>query len=377
MIPVSEPVVGAREIELVTDCLRTGWISSAGRYIELFERQWAGYCGRRFGIAVCNGTAALRAAVGALNIGPGDEVIVPTFTIVSCAKAVIEVGATPVWVDADPQTWTLDVSQVARHITPRTKAIMPVHIYGHPVDMDPLMDFARREGIAIIEDAAEAHGAEYMTQRGTSSEAWKRCGSFGEVSTFSFYANKLITTGEGGMVLTDDPAIADRLRSLRNLCFQSKRRFVHEELGDNLRMTNIQAALGVAQLERMTDIVARKRVIGRKYTESLRGVSGLQLPVEREWARNVYWMYGVVVDEQTGMTGADLAASLHQRGVETRPFFWGMHEQPVMRKLALDELHTHPVATRLARQGVYLPSGVGLSDGALQQVCAAVKEVMS
>lgn len=377
MISVSEPVIGAREMELVTDCLRSGWISSAGRYLELFEEQWAGYCGRKFGVAVCNGTAALRAAVAALRIGAGDEVIVPTFTIISCAQAVIEVGATPVWVDADPQTWTLDVNEVAPLITPRTKAIMPVHVYGHPADMDPLMTLAGQHGISILEDAAEAHGAEYLTQRGTTCAAWKRCGSFGAVSTFSFYANKLITTGEGGMVLTDDAAIAERLRSFRNLCFQSKRRFVHEALGDNLRMTNVQAALGVAQLERISEIVTRKRAIGAKYTELLRSVRGLQLPVEREWARNVYWMYGIVVDEQTGMTGADLAASLHQRGVETRPFFWGMHEQPVMRQLALDDAPAHPVATRLARQGLYLPSGVGLSDEALQRVCATVTEVMS
>jgi len=377
MIPVSEPVVGTRELELVSDCLRSGWISSAGKYIEQFEHEFAAYCGRRFGIAVCNGTAALQAAVTALNIGPGDEVIVPTFTIVSCAQTVIAADATPVWVDCDPETWTMDVRAVASRITPRTRAIMPVHIYGHPADMDPLLALARQRGLAIIEDAAEAHGAEYLTNRGMPHAAWRRCGSFGEVSCFSFYANKLITTGEGGMVLTDDEHLAERLRSIRNLCFQPGRRFVHESLGDNLRLTNMQAALGVAQLERMDQIVARKREMAQRYTESLQGIRALRLPVQRDWARSVYWMYGVVVDEHTGMTGPDLAAMLHQRGVETRPFFLGMHEQPVMRKLGLAEPNGHPVATLLARQGLYLPSGVGLTDEALSRVCIAVKEVLS
>lgn len=376
MIPVSEPVFGPREMELVTDCLRSGWISSAGNYITQFEQRWAEYCGRQFGVAVSNGTAALRAAVAALHLGPGDEVMVPTFTIISCAQAVIQAGAKPVWVDSDPDTWTIDVRRIGARITPRTKAIMPVHIYGHPADMDPLLALARERGLTIIEDAAEAHGAEYLTHRDPARPVWRRCGSFGEVSCFSFYANKLITTGEGGMVLTDDPEIAERLRRFRNLGFQPGRRFVHETLGDNLRMTNIQAALGVAQLERVDQVVARKREIGRRYTEALRGVRGLQLPVEREWARGVYWMYGVVVDEKTGMTGADLAASLHQRGVETRPFFLGMHEQPVMRRLGLAEPNVHPVATRLARQGLYFPSGVGLTDDELHQVCTTVKEVL-
>lgn len=376
MIPVSQPVLGERERELVAECLRTGWISSSGRFIELFEQQWADYCGRRFGIAVCNGTAALRAAVAALDLKPGNEVLVPTFTIISCAKAVLEVGATPVWVDSDPMTWTMDPAQAAQRITPRTRAIMPVHIYGHPVDMDPLIRLANQHHLAIIEDAAEAHGAEYQTRRDSDRSAWRRCGAFGTLSAFSFYANKLITTGEGGMVLTDDDTLAERLRSFRNLAFQTGRRFVHDSLGDNLRMTNVQAALGVAQLERMDRIVARKRDIARRYTHLLEDIPGLRLPPEQPWARSVFWMYGLVLDESTGMTAADLGAALRQRGIETRPFFLGMHEQPVMHKLGLAEPRAHPVASRLARQGLYLPSGLGLDDHAQEYVTAAIREVL-
>ncbi len=376
MIPVSEPVVGVRELEYVGECLRSGWISSSGRFIEAFEEKWAAYCGRQHGVAVCNGTAALAAAVQAIGLGDEDEVIVPTFTIISCALAVIESGATPVWVDADPTTWTMDVAQLTAAITPRTRAIMPVHIYGHPVDMDPVIRFAREHDLSVIEDAAEAHGAEYLCDRGSEASRWRRCGGFGKLSCFSFYANKLVTTGEGGMVLTDDPRLADRVRSLRNLCFQPNRRFMHEELGHNFRMTNVQAAIGLGQVERIGETIARKRAIGKVYTARLKEIQALQLPVEQPWARSVYWMYGVVVREETGMTAADLAGRLHRAGVETRPFFVGMHEQPVIRRLGLAGDNPCPVAASLARQGLYLPSGVGLTDQQIDQVCKVLSEVL-
>ena len=240
-----------------------------------------------------NGTVALQVAVACLGLKPGDEVIMPTFTIISCALAVVYNGGVPVLVDCDPRTWCMDVDQVKKKITARTRAIMPVHIYGHPVDMDPILDLAEKHGLAIVEDAAEVHGAEYLSKRGTLH--WRRCGNFGTLSCFSFYANKLITTGEGGMVLADDPKLAEKARSLRNLCFQANRRFHHEELGFNFRLTNLQAALGLAQLERFEEIVARKRWIGQEYNRRLAGLKGLQLPVEEPWARNVYWMYGVVL----------------------------------------------------------------------------------
>jgi perosamine synthetase len=376
VIPVNEPVVGPRETEYVLECLRTGWISSAGRFIDEFEQRWAAYCGRKYGIAVSSGTAALQIAVECLNLQPGDEVIMPAFTIVSCALAVTYANCAPVLVDSDSQTWCMDVSQIEKKITSRTRAIMPVHIYGHPVDMDSVLCLAQKHGLPIIEDAAEGHGAEYLSGRDTAGPTWRRCGSFGALSCFSFYANKLVTTGEGGMVVTDDEGLAERARSLRNLCFQPGRRFYHESAGFNFRLTNLQAALGVAQLERMEEIVERKKSIGREYSSRLRNLDKLQLPPESAWGRNVFWMYGVVLKESAHMDAAKLAATLLQRGVETRPFFLGMHEQPVFTKRGLFRDESYPVAERIARQGLYLPSGLALTPGQLDQVCDAVAEVI-
>jgi perosamine synthetase len=377
MIPVNEPVLGTLELDYVTECVRTGWISSAGDYIEQFENGWAKYCGRRYGIAVSNGTVALQAAVACLGLKPGDEVIMPSFTIISCALAVIYNGGRPVLLDSDPRTWCMDVEQVAGKITNKTRAIMPVHIYGHPVDMDPILNLADKYGLSIIEDAAEVHGAEYLSRRDTADPTWRRCGSFGTLSCFSFYANKLITTGEGGMILTDDPVLADRVRSLRNLCFQSQRRFYHEHLGFNFRLTNLQAALGVAQLERIDQIIERKRWMGHRYNEYLKDLEGLQLPVEEPWARNVYWMYGIVLGEESGMDAVQFAAKLRKRGIETRPFFLGMHEQPIFREQGLFLKETYPTAERIARQGLYLPSGLALTEDQLNTVCDRVREVLS
>jgi perosamine synthetase len=376
-IPVNEPFLGELEFENVAECLRTGWISSSGRFIEEFERQWAAYCGRRYGIAVSNGSTALQVAISCLHLEPGDEIILPTFTIISCITAVLNNGGTPVLVDSDPRTWCMDVSQVEAKITSRTRALMPVHIYGHPVQMDPVLNLARQHEIAIIEDAAEAHGAECLSLDSGQRPTWRRCGNFGLASTFSFYANKLITTGEGGMVLTDDPQFAEEARSQRNLCFQPGRRFKHEDLGFNFRLTNIQAAIGVAQIQRINEIVARKRHMAQEYNRRLQHVPGLQLPAEEAWARNVYWMYGVVVDENTGLDAFELGQILANRGIETRPFFLGMHEQPALRRRGLFLNEHYPVAERLARQGLYLPSGLALTEDQLHTVCEIVTEVMS
>ena len=367
MIPVNEPLLTEEDFASVMEALRSGWISGAGPHIEAFELRWAAYCGRKFGVALANGTVALQVAVALLDLRPGDEVILPTFTIISCALPIILAGARPVLVDADPRTWAMDVTQVEAKITQRTRAIMPVHIYGHPVDMDPLMELAQRHGIAVIEDAAEAHGAEY---RG------RRIGSFGLSSCFSFYANKLVTTGEGGMLLVDDDALAERARRLRNLAFEPGRRFVHAELGFNFRLTNMQAALGLAQIERMDDIVARKRRMGQAYTDRLCEVEGLELQVQQPWARSVYWMYGVVLREDTGLDASEFARRLTERGIETRPFFFGMHEQPVLRERGLFQGESYPVAERIARQGLYLPSGLALTEEQIEQVCKAVREAL-
>lgn len=376
MIPVNEPLLMEREAELVAECVRTGWVSSAGRFIDEFEQQWAAYCGRRYGIAVCNGTAALQVAVATLDLKPGDEVILPTFTIISCALAVIGAGATPVLVDSHPRTWTMDVDAVAERITPRTKAIMAVHIYGHPADMDPILDLAERHDLAVIEDAAEAHGAEYLSRRAQPQGEWLRCGKFGAASCFSFYANKLITTGEGGMIVTDDARMAEQARLLRNLHFHPTRRYYHEAMGFNFRMTNLQAALGLGQFERMDAIVAKKRWMGQEYTKQLQDLPGLQLPPQEPWARSVYWMYGMVVSPDTGMDGAAMAQALRARGVETRPFFLGMHDQPVFRERGWFLEEPYPVAKRLAAQGLYLPSGMALTDDQLRRVADAVREVL-
>lgn len=364
MIPVNEPLLGERELEYVAECLRSGWVSSAGRFIEEFEERWATYCGMKHGIAVSSGTAALQAAIGSLRLEQGDEVIIPTFTIISCALAVVYNGGVPVLVDSDPDTWCLDVSQIEAKITPRTRAILPVHIYGHPVDMDPVLELARQYGLLVVEDAAEAHGVEYKG---------RRCGGLGDISCFSFYANKVITTGEGGMVLTNDDTYAESARSLRNLCFRKERRFRHTELGHNFRFTNLQAAMGVAQLERIEEIVARKRWIGKAYGEGLKDIPGLRLPAERPWAKNIYWMYGVVLEEPTGLDAQGLARRLADSGIETRPFFLGLHEQPAFLKRGLFQDERYPVAERLARQGLYLPSGLALSEEQINQVCQAVR----
>lgn len=367
VIPVNEPYIGEHEMEYVRECLETGWVSSAGRFIDRFESEFAAYCGVKHGIAVANGTVALQLAVASLGLEPDAEIIMPTFTIISCALAALYNDATPVLVDSDPDTWCMDVSQVAAKITARTRAIMPVHMYGHPVDMDPLRELADAHDLVVIEDAAEAHGATYKGER---------CGGLGDVSCFSFYANKIVTTGEGGMVLTDDDAIAEKARSKRNLCFQDQRRFWHEDLGFNFRMTNVQAAIGVGQLERIDQVVARKRALGQAYTRALGGLP-LQLPVERSWAENVYWMYGVVLDESTGMDATQFARRLAERGVQTRPFFTGMHEQPVLLERGLFQGEAYPVADRLARQGLYLPSGTALSDEQLAEVAGIVREVLT
>jgi perosamine synthetase len=375
MIPTNEPLLAGKERQYVLDCVDSGWISSAGSYIERFEKDWSSYCGMEQGIAVSNGTTALQVAVDALKIGPGDEVIMPSFTIVSCALAVVRAGATPVLVDCDPETYCMDIAQTVAAVTPRTKAIMPIHMYGHPVDMDPIWELAEKHGIAIIEDAAQAHGCEYRSRRGNSNE-WRRCGGLGTLSTFSFFANKLVTTGEGGMVVTSDSGMAARARSLRNLCFQP-RRFFHEELGYNYRLTNIQAAIGVAQVERMDDILARKRHMGALYNEGLSGIAGLQLPVQKDWARINYWMYAIVLDDARGMDAAAFADALKKKNIETRPFFLGMHEQPAFHERGLFQNMRLPVSERIYRQGLYLPSGLAITQSQIAEVIGAVREVLS
>jgi perosamine synthetase len=367
-IPVNNICIDGHEKQYLQDCIDSGWISSEGPFVEKFETQFAARVNRKYGIAVSSGSAALDIAVSALKIGPGDEVILPTFTIISCAAAIVRSGAVPVLVDCDPQTWNMDVGQIEAKITPRTKAIMAVHIYGLPVNLDSLLAMVDKYGLLLIEDAAEMHGQTYNESP---------CGSFGDVSIFSFYANKHITTGEGGMLLTDDLQTAERCRSLRNLCFEAHQRFVHYELGWSYRMTNLQAALGVAQLERLDRFVTRRRQIGSRYSELLADPAGLQLPLaETSYAKNLYWVFGVVLQKSIELDARQFMDRLAERNIGTRPFFWPMHEQPVFRSMNLFENESYPVAENIARRGFYLPGGSGLTDAQLEQVTQATIDIL-
>jgi len=367
MIPVNEPLIGEKEFQYVTECLKSGWISSAGKFIEQFETKWSEYCGMQYGIAVSSGTAALQVAVGCIDLKSGDEVIMPTFTIISCALAVIYNGGKPVLVDADPKTWTMDVSQIESKITSRTRAIMPVHIYGHPCDMNPIIELAKKYKLVVIEDAAEAHGAEYKG---------KKCGGLGDISCFSFYANKIVTTGEGGMVLTNNEEYAEKAKSLRNLCFRQDRRFYHTELGYNFRLTNIQAAIGLAQLERIDELVEKKRWIGQTYNEKLKNIPGLSLPTEELWAKNVYWMYGVVLKKELGLTAEDMINKLAERRIQTRPFFYPLNKQPAFEKFTWFKKVSLPISENLYHYGFYLPSGMTLTDEKIIRVVDSLKEIL-
>ena len=368
MIPVNEPLLEGNELAYVSECIKTGWISSSGRFIEQFEEKWAAYCGMKYGVSMSNGTVVLQAAVAALGLKPGDEIIMPSFTIISCALAAVYNGAKPVLVDCDPETWTMDPSAIETRITSRTRAIMPVHIYGHPCDMDPILALAEKYSLVIIEDAAEAHGAEYKG---------RKCGSFGGISCFSFYANKIITAGEGGMALTNDPVYAERLKAQRNLCFRPERRFFHTELGHNFRLTNMQAAVALAQLEQIGVFIEKKRAMARSYHERLKNVKGLALPVEKNWAKNVYWMYGLVLDDARGMDAVRFAEYLSDEGVETRPFFLGMHEQPVFHDMGLFKKERYPVTERIAAKGLYLPSGLAITAQQINQAADAVIKILA
>lgn len=368
-VPVNEPLLDGNEEKYLIECIRTGWISSEGPFVTQFEEKFAKIVDRKFGVAVCNGSAALDAAVEALGIGAGDEVILPAFTIISCVAQIVRSGAIPVLVDSDSDTWNMDVSQIEKKITKKTKAIMVVHIYGLPVDMDPVLEIAKNHGLKIIEDAAEMHGQKY---KGIP------CGSFGDLSTFSFYPNKHLTTGEGGMIMANDPLLAQECRSLRNLCFQPEKRFVHERLGWNMRMTNLQAALGLAQIERLDEFVDRKRAMGRTYTSLLRGMQGVQLPLQStSYADNIYWVYGLVLQDELKMDATEAMKRLAEKGVGTRPFFCPMHLQPVLLKMGLFQNEKYPVAERMYKKGFYIPSGMALNTEQMEQVAAVTRSVLN
>jgi perosamine synthetase len=362
VIPVCEPTLGGNEAQYVLDCIESNWISSAGKYIPRFEETFAEACDASYGVACANGTVALHLALATLGIGPGDEVILPTFTMIATINAITYTGARPVLVDSEPVTWNMDLNQVADKITPRTRAVMPVHTYGHPVDMDPLAEMAERHGFYIIEDAAEAHGAEYKG---------RKAGSLGHAGCFSFYANKIITTGEGGMITTNDPNLAQLARTLRDHAFSEERHFWHKYIGFNYRMTNMQAAVGLAQTEQMESFVEARRANAARYTAALNRIPGIVTPPETEWVKNVFWMYSILVEDDSGMTRDGLRTYLADHGIETRTFFIPMHLQPIYYRAFEGE--RYPVAEMLCQRGFYLPSASSLTTRELDYVIEMVQ----
>jgi perosamine synthetase len=367
-IPVNTPLLSGNEKKYLIECIDTGWISSEGEFIKQFEAQFSAYIGMQYGIAVSNGSAALDIVMQALDLKPEDEVIMPTFTIISPALSVVRTGAIPVVVDSDPVTWNMDVHAVEEKITRKTKAIVVVHIYGLPVDMDPILKLCKKYNLVLIEDAAEMHGQTYKG---------KKCGSFGDISIFSFYPNKHITTGEGGMIVTNNESLMQRCQKLRNLAFEPKgRRFIHHELGWNYRMTNLQAALGVAQLENIEIHLVKKRKIGRAYQQSLSNLKGFNLPLQSvDYAENIYWVFGLVADTEEKCNHT--VQLLQEAGIGTRPFFWCMHEQPVFQQMGLFKNERYPHAEKLARQGFYLPSGLGLNEDDIGYIIDTMKRIAS
>lgn len=368
MIPVCEPTLLGNESNYVLDCLKTNWISSKGKYIEKFESEFSKFCGVKFGITCSSGTAALHLALSALGIGKGDEVIVPTFTMIATCNSVIYCGAKPVLVDVNKKYWCIDVTKIGEKITKRTKAIMPVHIYGHPCDMDTINEMAKEHNLFVIEDAAEAIGAEYKG---------KKTGSLSHAACFSFYTNKAITTGEGGMVVTSDDQIAEKVKSLKDQAY-SDPRFLHKEIGFNYRMTNIQAAVGVAQMENADKLVEARIKNAHLYNKLLLEVKGITLPPKREWAKNSYGMYGILIENDFGISKEQVMKKLKEMGIDTRSFFYGMHLQPVYKgkkENFPDVKGKFPVSEELSKKGLYLPSGSSLTEAQINQVVDSIRSL--
>ena len=363
MIPVFEPQIGKAEINAVVDALKKGEISgSFGNYIPEFEKTFAKFVGCKYGVAVSNGTTALHLAVAVLDLPKGSEILLNATTNIATALAAIHNGCIPVPVDSEPLTWNMDLNLIESLITKKTKVIIPVHIYGHPVDMDKVMKIGRKYHLTVIEDCAESHGA---TVRG------KMTGSFGDMGCFSFYANKIITTGEGGMVVTNDKNLAEKLRLLRNLAF-TKPRFRHEVAGYNFRMTGYQAAMGVAQMKKIRKVIVQKRLMAKRYNSLLKNIKGVQLPHEAQWAKNVYWMYGILVKPEFGKTRGELMAHLEKNGIETRTFFCSMADQPCIRNLKGYKKVKTPVSDMLWEQGLYLPSSPNLTTSQIKNICTVL-----
>lgn len=366
-IPVNEPVLSEDSKKFVNQALDSGWISSSGKFVEEFETKFASYIGMKYGVALSSGTAALHVALLSLGVGPGDEVIVPAFTMGATWLAVLYTGAKPVFVDCELENFNIDPNKIEEKITKRTKVIIPVHIYGHAAEMDEILRIAKKYKIDVLEDAAEACGGEYKG---------KKCGSFGKINAFSFYANKIITTGEGGMVVTDDESLAINARQFRDLHHSLKKRFIHDGIGFNYRMTNLQGALGCGEIKHIDGYLNKKQHMAQLYNSLLKNISGITLPKTKKYVKNVYWMYGILVDEKEfGMSRNELRDELSKNGVETRDFFYSPNRQPVLKEFLRDEYF--PNTERIEKTGFYIPSGLALTDTQMKKVASVVKDIFN
>ncbi len=364
-IPVNEPVISKEAKRNVREAISSGWLSSAGPFIKKFEQEFARYLGAKYAISVSSGTAALHVALASLGIGEGDEVIVPAFTMAASWMAVLYSGARPVFVDCELETYNIDSEEIEKKITRRTRAVMPVHIYGHSCEMNKIMSLAKKHKLYVIEDAAEAHGAEYGS---------KKCGNFGDINCFSFYANKIVTTGEGGMVVTNNKKFAYEANKFKDLYHSDKRRFIHERLGYNYRMTNLQAAVGCGELENVDKYVERKQWMANLYDQGLKDIPGIKIPTTRPGVKNVYWMYGIIIDkEKFGLNRDELRTRLKKEGIDTREFFYPPEDQPILRKKIGNQ--KFPKAKYLSENGLYLPSGLAITEKQIRKVVSIIRDL--
>lgn len=370
MIPVNQPVISKSARKYINEALKSGWISSRGPFIERFENEFARFTGTEYAVTTTSGTTALHLALAALGIGPGDEVIIPDLTIISCALTVIYTGATPVLVDVDSETGNIDPQKIEEKITSKTKAIMAVHLYGQPAEMDKILAIAKKHKLLVVEDAAEAHGAEYKL-----NGKWKKAGSMGDIGCFSFYGNKIITTGEGGMVVTNSKRIYQKAKLLKDSAHNPKKRFKHDLIGFNFRMTNLQAALGLAQLEEVEKYIAKKIWMAKEYEKNLKNVSFLELPKQMPGSRSVYWMYAVKVKKGYRLKRDKLRKKLFENGIDTRDFFYPLHKQPVLNKLGLLKGVSYPVSLDLSNRGFYLPSGLAITRAQIQNIARILQKL--
>lgn len=367
-IPVCEPFLDGNEIKYVNDAVSTGWISSSGEYVKAFEDAFSSYCGVKYGVAVTNGTVAIHLALAALGIGKGDEVIIPSFTMIATAFAVCYTGAMPVFVDADKDTWNIDVSKIEEKITKRTRAIIPVHIFGNPCDMDSIRGIADKYSLYIVEDAAEAHGAEYHG---------RRVGSFSDIACFSFFANKNITTGEGGMCVTDSDKLRDKCMYFKNMCFpvNGPRNYLHEDIGFNYRMSNVHAAIGLAQTEK-ADYYKECRIRnGNLYRQLLQDCPGIVFQKYERDSVCVSWMNTIIIDSaKYGRTRDELIEKLKDEGIDIRLLFKSMSRQNSLKKYGCDCNGTYPVTDWLSDNGFYLPSASNLPEDDISMICEVIRD---